>query len=180
MGGNTSQEVTIATDSQEQDQKQFQSMLDEQLSGLREEVKTIEPLIQEGIKDTTHTIQDAVIMRYSQLQDKKKIEENIKAVFGRSAHPMVEAATSLVCTLATTAEMHGVSRWYDRKCTKRIGRHVVGIEFHYKLQVIEKDTGVLRRSKDTICLIAYKFLVHMLDKNPEDYLDDGEEKYLTF
>ena len=55
--------------------------------GDKAEVQTVVPLIKDGVIATTHTIQDALIMRYSQLEDKTKIKQNIEEVLSANDFP---------------------------------------------------------------------------------------------
>lgn len=180
MGGSSSKEV-VEVDEESQ-KEQILKELDQQLDGLRQEVGRIQPLITKGVKDTTHTIGDALIMRYSQLQDRSKMEEDIQKIFGK--YPgldfLKDTASTLIAAMNSTKEMTEIVRWQERKTTKRIGDKVVGLECHYKVKIIEKSVGRFTSSKETVCLIAYKYLVHILDKRPEEYLDDEETKRLTF
>ncbi len=182
MGGsNSTASAQVVLDS---DSKEFEIKLDKQLGALKEEVLAVSPLIQEGVIATTHSIEDALIMRYSQLSDKMKIRQNIEEVLKSKKFPgtdvIVETAFSMISALNSTNEMEEIARWHQRKLMKRVGERVIGVECHYKVNIIEKDVGTFRRNKETICLIAYKFLAHTLDKEPEAFLDDEEFKHLTF
>ena len=183
MGGSSSKEVAQQESSDEQKQAEMIRQLETQLAGLKREVQSVQAIITDDVKDTTHSIEDAVIMSYSQLDDRKKIEENIREIFGNSPgmEYLVDTAKSLIATMTSTKEMTEIVRWQQRKMTKRIGNKVVGLECHYKVKIMEKDGGRFSlRSKETVCLLAYKFLVHTMNKSPNDYLDDEESKQLTF
>jgi len=182
MGGSSSKEIAQQVESDPQQQAEIVRQLETQLASLQQEVQSVRAIIVEDVMDTTHSIEDAVIMRYSQLEDRRKIEQNIRDIFGTSPgmEYLVDTAKSLIATMTSTKEMTEIVRWQQRKTTKRIGDKVVGLECHYKVKILEKRVGMFNSSKETVCLLAYKFLVHTLDKCPEDYLDDEESKMLAF
>ena len=85
----------------------------------------------------------------------------------------------MISALNSTTEMKDIARWYQRKTTKRVDDLVVGVECHYKVNTMEKDVSAgmfTSKKKETICLIAYKFLAHTLDKDPKAFLDENQAK----
>ena len=121
-------------------------------------------------------------MRYSQLTDKEQVVRDIRGIF--SGFPilefLVETASKLVSTMASSEELKEILRWQERKMVKRVGNKVYGIEAHYKIKILEETKGTKFKSKDTVVLIAYKCIAHVMDHNPAEFPDDEEHKQLTF
>ena len=65
---------------------------------------------------------------------------------------------------------------------KRANDKVYGIEAHYKVKILEETQGnfVTGKSKDTVVLIAYKCMSHVMDLKPENFPDTEEFKQITF
>lgn len=181
MGGSPSKEV-VYVESDESKQAKVLSKLENQLEDLRKEVVSVRPCITEGVRETISSEQDALLMRYSQLTDVTVIEENIREVFGNFPvlEFIVDTATRMVSAMNSTEEMTEILRWQERKLVKRVGSRVYGIEAHFKVKILEKEKGTFRTSKDTVVLIAYKCLAHVMDRPADDYPDDNELKRLTF
>ena len=161
------------------------SKLENQLEELKKEVTSMEPSIQQDVKNTIYQEEDALLVRYSQLKDKAKIEEDIKKIFGN--FPLldfiVDTACRMVTAMTSSEEMTEVLRWQERKIVKRIGDQVYGIEAHYKVKMLEETKGEymgLKTSKETVVLIAYKCLAHVMELKPEEYPDAESFKKITF
>ena len=189
MGGESSKPKTIVktvyVESDESKRARVLSKLENQLEQLKEEVVSVEPSIQKSVKETVYVEQDALLMRYSQLKDKSKIEQDIRNMFGD--FPLlgfiVDTASRMVTAMTSSEEMTEILRWQERKIVKRIGNQVYGIEAHYKVKLLEETKGEymgFRSSKETVVLIAYKCLAHAMDLNPEDYPDEETFKQITF
>ena len=97
--------------------------LDNQLAVLKKEVESVEPVIKNNVKAEVHRVEDAAILRYSQLQDISAIKENIEQIF--SGFPvmsvLVDAATNMVAAMNATEELTEIVRWQQRKAVKRMG-----------------------------------------------------------
>ena len=159
--------------------------LDRQLEDLRLEVTSVEPAIQDNVRETIRQDQGALLMRYSLLTDKDKIAQDIQTIF--TGFPLlgflVDTATRLVSTMTSSQELQEILRSQEQKMVKRVGNKVYRIEAHYKVKILEESKGGVPgfRSKDTVVLIAYKCIAHAMDLDPEDFPDDEEYyKQITF
>ena len=154
--------------------------LENQLKQLKEEVTNVPAVITEsdGVKKTVDTIQDAVVIRYTDLTDSSVLKDNVEALFKKSpAKELVsESAVTVLQTLRTTREMKEINRWYEQKRFERNGNKVFGIELHYTVRAFEEKKGVqyLNASKDTVVMIAYKVAVHTMNGELEDYATKEE------
>ena len=81
--------------------------LSHQLEDLRKEVTLVEPTIKDNVRSTVSELKDATLLRYSQLQDMSKIEEDIKKVF--KGFPVmqviVDAASNMIAAMNATEEL---------------------------------------------------------------------------
>ena len=105
--------------------------LENELEQRKKEVTSVEPSIQQDVKQTVSLEQDALLMRYSQLKDKAKIEEDIKKIFGDYQAMLdfiVDTACRMVSAMTSSEKMTDVLRWHERKIVKRIGNQVYGID----------------------------------------------------
>lgn len=157
--------------------------LDHQLDDLKREVTLVEPAIKDNVRSTVSKIEDATLLRYSQLEDMSKIEENIKQVF--KGFPVMEvivdAASNMVAAMNATKELTEILRWQQRKLVKRVGDKVYGLEVHYKVKILEETKGWIGpKKKETVVLVAYKALAHAMNLDPEDYPDAEEFQALKF
>ena len=156
--------------------------LDNQLAVLKKEVESVEPVIKNNVKAEVHRVEDAAILRYSQLQDISAIKENIQQIF--SGFPvmsiLVDAATNMVAAMNATEELTEIVRWQQRKAVKRMGDKVYGIEVHYKVKILEEIKGWFNGKKETVVLVAYKDIASLLDLNPDDYPNEEEFAALKF
>ena len=157
--------------------------LNRQLDELKREVTTVEPIIRDNIKAEVTKIEDATLLRYSQLQDMSKIEENIKQVF--KGFPvmqvLVDAASNMIAAMNATDELTEILRWQQRKLIKRVDNKVYGIEVHYKVKILEETKGwVGARKKETVVLVAYKAIASTMNLNPADYPDEDDLLALKF
>lgn len=151
--------------------------LDNQLAHLKQEVKTVEPIIKDNIKSEVNTVEDATLLRYSQLEDMKSIEENIKQVFKGfpAMNVLVDAAANLVAAMNSTDELTEILRWHQRKVVKRVGDKVYGVEVHYKVKILEESKGYAWKSKkETVVMVGYKAIASVMDLDPREYPDKDE------
>ena len=178
----TTKEIVAYVESEESKRIRLLGRLEKQLEELKKEVTTVEPAISSNVRCTVCQEQDALLMRYSQLTDKEQVSRDIERIFG--GFPLlgflVDTATKLVSTMASSEELQEILRWQERKMVKRVGDKVYGIEAHYKVKVLEETKGTVFKTRDTVVMIAYKCIAHAMDLNPADFPDDEEHKQLTF
>ena len=95
---------------------------------------------------------------------------------------LVETATKLVDTMTSSQDLQELLRWQELIKVTRSKDKVCGIEIHYKVKVLEETKGTVLgfKSNDTVVLIAYKCIAHVMDLNPAEFPDDKEHKQLTF
>lgn len=184
MGKTESKEVVIEVESDESKRIRLLGQLDNQLKELKAEVTSVEPSIKENVRETISLEQNALMIRYSELKNKQKIVEHVKEMFGD--FPLVEflvdTATTLVSVMASSEEMKELLRWHQRRLVKRIDDQVYGIEAHYKVKVLEEIKGnrITGTSKDTVVLIAYKCMSHVMNLDPKDFPDDKALAQIKF
>lgn len=177
-------EVVRYVESDESKRRRLLDQLEKQLEELKQEVTTVQPAINSNVLHTVCQEQDALLMRYSQLTDKEQVIRDIQSIFG--GFPLlgflVETASKLISTMASSDDLKEILRWQERTMVKRVGDKVFGIEAHYKVKVLEESKGVVPgfKSKDTVVLIAYKCCAHAMDLDPKEFPDDEEHKKLTF
>ena len=178
----TPKEIVKYVESDESKRMRLLGQLENQLEQLKQEVITVEPVFSSNVRHTVCQEQDALLMRYSQLKDKEQVVRDIQAVFG--GFPLlgflVDTAVKLVSTMTSSEELQEVLRWHERKMVKRIGDKVYAMEAHYKVKVLEETKGTVFKSKDTVVLIAYKCIAHVMDLDPAEFPDAEEHKKLTF
>ena len=174
----------VYVESDESKRMKIIGKLENQLAELKKEVADVPPSIKQKVKETVSSEQDALLMRYSQLSDKRVIEKNIREIFGKFPllEFLVDTATTLVAAINNTKELTEVLRWHERKLVKRVGNKVYGIEAHYKVKIMEEEKGsfLSGSKKETVVLIAYKCLAHVMDLVPEEYPDDSDLKQIRF
>ena len=180
----TPKEIVRYVESDESKRIRLIGQLEKQLEELKQEVITVESVFSSNVRHTVCQEQDALLMRYSQLTDREQVLRDIQGIF--SGFPLlaflVDTASKLVSTMTSSQELTEILRWQERKMVKRVGNKVYGIEAHYKVKVLEETKGSVRwfKSKDTVVLIAYKCIAHVMDLNPAEFPDDEEHKQLTF
>lgn len=188
MGGKQSvkvqvKEIVKEVESDESKRATMLMSLNNQLEDLKKEVNTVEPIIKDNVVSEVFKIEDATLMRYSQLKDMSKIEEDIKKVF--KGFPVmdliVDSATNMISAMNATDELTEILRWQQRKLVKRVGDKVFGVEVHYKVKILEETKGwVGSRKKETVVLIAYKTIASVMDHNPHDFPDEQQLAALKF
>ena len=180
MGGSSSKEVIVKVESEESKHMKLIYQLENQLKQLKEEVTSVPAVITEsdGVNKTVDSIQDAVVIRYTDLTDTSVLKDNVEALFKKSpAKTLVsESAVTVLQTLRTTREMKEINRWYEQKRFERNGDKVFGIELHYTVRAFEEKKGMqyVSGSKDTVVMIAYKVVVHTMNGDIKDYPTKGE------
>lgn len=177
-------EVVKYVESDESKRIRLLGQLENQLQQLKEEVNGVQPSISENVKETISLEQDALLLRYSQLKDKELVVRHIKEVFEKFPllEFLVDTATTLVSVMTSSEEVKEILRWHEKKMVKRVNDKVYGIEAHYKVKILEEIQGNVftGKSKDTVVLIAYKCMSHVMDLNPENFPDTEEFKQITF
>ena len=154
----------------------------EQLEKLKQEIIPLTPIITENVISKSCDDQDALVIRYGDLADKTKIVANIENLFPN--HPgkkfIVDTASAMIQAMASTKEMEELMRWQKRQVIKTVGDKIYGMELQYKVQLLNSTRGMVRTTKETTLLIAYKSIVHVMAGNPQDHPTDDELKQLTF
>ena len=176
MGGSSSKEVVVYVESDESKRIRLLGKLDKQLESLKQEVVSVKPSIKDNVLETISSEEDALLMRYSQLQDTKQIEKNIREIFVDfpALDFLIETATKMISAVNRTEELTEFLRWHERREIKRYGQRVYGLELHYKVKILEEDKGRIRSHKETVVLIAYKCLAHVMNLDPNEYPDNEE------
>ena len=175
------EEVVKYVESDESKRAALLVKLDNQLDSLKKEVATVEPIIKENVISEVQKVEDAAILRYSQLQDVSMIQKNIEQVF--KGFPvmsvLVDAAKNMVAALNSTEELTEILRWQHRTTKRRIGDKVYGIEVHYKVKILE-ETVWRSTKKETVVLFAYKAMASVMDLDPSQYPDEDEFAAIMF
>lgn len=129
------------------------SNLDSQLENLRKEIQNRPQAITKGVAATISTLDDAVIMRYSQLQDTRTIEENVDKIFQKfpGREHVVTATREMIANIMST-EFQTLRGWQHRKKFKSHKGKAIGIEIHFETEMFEEIAH--HRSGDTVVLIA--------------------------
>ena len=187
MGGSQSQQQQIIREVEsDESQARMRGILESQLKGMKEDVLRVAPVIN-NILETLFETSDVIVLRYSQLEDKEAIARNIREILGSDSMPqttefLIETATKMVSAMQSTQEMRDAARWQRRKKVLRVSGQVVGMEAHYRVNLLEEKTThyIAKDSKDTVVMIAYKLMVHALPGNPEHALSSDQLKKLTF
>ena len=177
-------EVIKYVESDESKRAALLAKLDNQLDVLKKEVSTVEQIIKENVRAEICKIEDAAILRYSQLSDMSSIKKDLELVF--KGFPVmsviVDAASNMVAALNSSQELTEILRWQQRTLKKRVGDKVYGLEIHYKVKILEETKGwqIMGKKKETVVLVAYKAIASLLDLDPEHFPDDDEFAALKF
>lgn len=161
MGGTSSTVIDLVYATR--DRSAALNNLDGQLEGLRKEIQNRPQAITKGVAATISTLNDAVIMRYSQLQDTRVIEENVEKIFQKfpGREHVIVATREMIANMMST-KSKTLQGWQHRKKFKKHKGKSIGIEIHFKTEMFEDFTS-RRSNRDTVVLIAYKCLAHMMD-----------------
>ena len=177
-------EVVKYVESDESKRAAMLAKLDHQLDSLRKEVAGIQPVIRENVHSTVFQLEDATLLRYSQLEDMTEIKKNIEQIF--EGFPVmsviVDAASNMIAAMKSTDELTEIMRWHQRKVMKRVGKNVYGMEVHYKVKILEETKGawLSSKKKETVVLVAYTAIAHSMSVSPDKYPDDEVLGKLTF
>lgn len=154
--------------------------LDSCLKDMKEDILKAAPLINENVHATLYEISDAIVLRYHQTLDMLKISQNLKEILGNSTTPqvtelLVEGATAMISAMHLTREMKEIVRWQRRKQVMNIDGKVLGMETHYQIKILEQQSKH-SSSKDTVILLCYKTLIHLLQEKPEFHFTSTQLK----
>ena len=189
MGGNqssTSSASTAVTIMESEESKKYKELLkaDKQLTDLKAEVHVLEPLIKEGIRVSICEEEDVVVATYKDLTDKNKIVQNINDLFVDFPHKefLVETAKTLIEVMSSTEEMSTMMRWQSRKKMQKMDDKVYGLEIQYKVKVYEESKKEhfysMNPQTQTVLLLAYKCMAHVMEKSGSDIPTAEELKKL--
>ena len=170
MGGTTSSVIdhAYATHNRRDRAGAALTNLDSRLDVLRQEVRNRPQAITKGVVDTTSALDDAVILRYSQLQDSRVVEENVEKIFQKfpGREHVIIATHDMIASMSNT-KSSSLQGWKHHKKFKKHKGKDIGIEIHFKTEMFEDA-----QTSDTVVLIAYKCLAHIMDtKVNHGYLD---------
>lgn len=188
MGGGTSKDQVPDTEEIGEHQLAIQVKLETQLTEMRQEIEEVKPQITQDVLETTKEWRDSLILSYEKLNDTGKIVENIKTIFDGGEgvmKPLVEVATNVLKAMKTTSELKKMVHWQQRKVIQRIpgtnGRpdQVVGIEMHYKVEILDETIGRFTTHNEKKLLIAYKSYFHIMTTDPDQYLSKEEMDQVT-
>ena len=160
--------------------------MDDQLDALKREVTNVKPIIRDNILAKIISIEDAMVLKYNQLQDMSKIKDNINQVFKGYPilHVLADAASNMIATMNTTDELTDILRWQQRKHIKRVRDKVYGLELHSTAKIFEKTKRWVESEKEleksTFVLFAFKANVCTMELNPADYPDEEDLSFLRF
>ena len=152
-----------------------------QLDAMKAEVMQVPQVITDGVKETIDSKQDALLIRYRDLNNKEMIASDVRKMFGKFpfSDVVVDTAAQMIECLQDSKAMKEATRWHERKQIRKLGNKVVGIELHYKIKIAEETHGTVFSKTDTLVLVAYKVLAHSMEGSPDDYLDKTELESLT-
>ncbi|XP_028398629.1 uncharacterized protein LOC114522195 [Dendronephthya gigantea] len=180
MGGSSST-ATIKCLPQES-----QTDVKEQLKESLAEVSDQKCLVTQNVVEQMQLHQNAVIMTYHELTDKNKIVEDIRGVVkGENAVKFLSShAEKMIDVFQNSKAMKELQRWNQTKKIRVVGNKVVGQELHYKIIILDKQVGVMshlgRGTKETMVILAYKYIEHALSTDPSALPDEEKLKALSF
>ncbi|XP_028398630.1 uncharacterized protein LOC114522196 [Dendronephthya gigantea] len=157
-----------------------------QLNEMLAEVDQQKCLVTENVMEQIQLHQNSVVMRYSDLTDKGEITKDIRGIVkGENAVEFLsEHAGKMIDVFENSKAMKELQRWNQVKKIKRCGNKVVGMELHYKIIIMDKQVGVMshvgRGTKETIVILAYKYIEHALSTDPSALPDEEKLKALRF
>lgn len=172
-------EKVVIKEIESAESKEYKELLgnDKQLESLRQEVCSLEPLIIEGIKTTVNTVEDAIVITYKDLHDKKKILETIDTLFPKFPVKdfLIDTAKNMVAAMDNSKEMSRLMRWQHNKVVKTVNNKVYGLECHYKVRLTDESKFSLTGFHNkTVLLMAYKIAAHVMDIDPSECPNDDE------
>ena len=145
--------------------------LDSRLDALRREIQDRPQAITKGVANTVSAVSDAMILRYSQLQDTSLIEKNVGELFQKfpGREHVINATRDMMLSMRSTKSSR-LQGWKHRKKFMTHKGKELGVEIHYKTEMIEDVSTA--HNRDTVVLIAYKCLAHVMDpKVSHRYMD---------
>ena len=146
-----------------------------ELQKLSEQVKSFPNLITKGdVKSRLEMVEDAMVIKYKELQDTGTLKRNIQSLFPNSEQPvqkfLVEVVKGMCSSLSETEEMTKIERNVQRQKVVPVDDKVMGMEAHYVVRGIESSG----ESRDRVeLMIAYRLIVNIMKDNPRptDYPD---------
>ncbi len=151
------------------------------VDSLKDEVKKIPAVIRENIHFEKDRKEDALLITFNELQTKETISKAIQTLF--SSFPfvniLVEAVNGMVALMdgGEGGSVKEILRWQERSFKRRLGNKVIGMEYHYKVKILDETKGwVGMRKKKTILMIGYKAVIYMMTLDPNDFPDEDEMK----
>ena len=78
---------------------------------------------------------------------------------------VLDTAKKFLVAMRSTDELKEVLRWQSNKVIQNIDGQAVGVEVHYKLNIVDetkKKNYIMKDEKDTIFMVAYKTLAHSM------------------
>jgi hypothetical protein len=176
MGGISSKEAALEFESDEN--KKIVARQDSQFDVMKHKLDSVEPLIKENIRETIAYEEDTLLIPYSQFQDTKEMERNIRKIFANFPvlDFIMDTATKMINTVSKAEYLTDLRRWDECKVINHTENRAYGVELHYKLKVLDEDPGRSGTSKkEPVVMIAYKCQGHVLDYNPADYAKVTED-----
>lgn len=146
--------------------------LDLQLDDLRQDIKNRPQGIKHGIIETISSIDDAMVMRYSRLENMSVILENVEKLFQKfpGRERVIETTKKMITDMRSMnpSNLHG---WQQQTMFKDHDGKKVGLEIHYKTNMFQ-DGSVTDTCEDIVVMIAYKCVAHIVDEH--DCIDAEE------
>ena len=100
------------------------------------------------------------------MDETTKILGNISEIFEGfpGAAFVLDTAKKFLVAMRSTEELKEILRWQSNKVILDIDGQAVGIEVHYKLNIVEetKKNYIMKNETDTIFMVAYKTLAHSM------------------
>ena len=165
-----------------QSKEDINSAQSQELQKLKQEVMQIEPTIRTNVRVTVSHTENALSAHYHQLRDQKNVIESVKAIFAGSPGLgfVLDAASRLLSSLTSSDQSNSMVHWQMCHKIVRQGNYVYGMELHYKIKKQEgAKTHLLHHSSDAKMLVAFNYMVHIMDYDPENFPNDQELGKLT-
>ena len=92
--------------------------IENQLATIRNEVEQQQPLITKNVKQELLTKQDTMVLRYSDLKDKREISNHIQTMFKNeplAVQFLTDAAEKMVTVFHGSSELKELTRWNQVK-----------------------------------------------------------------
>lgn len=175
MGATTSNTVDLLYTSDKRDLAL--KNLDHRLELLRQEVVCRPQAIKNGVLNTIYSVTDAVILRYSELDNIRIIEKSVEKIFQKfpGREHVIDATRAMISDMRSS-ESSSLRGWQHRQRFKDHDGKRIGLEIHYKTQMF--DDVPTSHTRDTVVLIAYKCLAHTMDKHTYE-VDELSESMMS-